>query len=498
MASVTTSSLSYIQALVYNGAMTNQELPSKKIKQRLAPVLELIHRQSVVQTVTQRQQQPRADLIESLLERQQNAALSRELERLDSADIAHLLLMLPSDKRPMVWFELSPRRAGQVLVELNEPVAEDLIEITDNPTLMGILETLDIDELTEIADVLSSTQLSEAKTLLAANERQWLESTMAYPDETVGDEMVKDSINLDINASVNDAIELLRAKPEFPPQTDKLFVINSQYQLCGIVPLIALMRNPGNSPIKDCMDTNVVSFSPLDSAEEAGQAFERYDLISAPVVDEKNRLVGRLTVETMMDYLRERSDEKALAKEGLKGDTDFFGPILEGARGRWPWLCINLMTAFLATRFISLFENTIEQLVALATLMPVVASVGGNSGNQTAALVIRSLAMNQLHRDNMAFIYRKELIISTMNGLLWGSALGCFAWALYQNWLLGLVMALAITLNLILAALIGISVPVILNHFKKDPAMGSSVVLTFATDSMGFFLFLGLATVILL
>lgn len=477
--------------------MTNQAKPAKDLKHRLAPVLELLQKQGVVQSVTHRQQQNRAEVIEHLLHRQQQAAINRELSKLNSADIAHLLVMLPSDKRPIIWHELKPELAGQVLTELNDPVAEDLVEITQHEDLMQILETLDLDELTEIADFLSGDQLSEAKSRLEANERLWLENTMSYREGSVGDNMSRDSLTVLTSDSIRQAMEKVRTAPELPPQMDKLFVINQHKQLCGVIPLISLMRNDPNQLIQDCMETNIVSFSPEDDAVDAGQAFERYDLISAPVVDERKHVIGRLTVESIMDYLRERAEEQALAKEGLSADTDLFGPIFEGARERWPWLCVNLITAFLATRFISIFENTIEQLVALATLMPVVASVGGNTGHQTAALVIRSLAMNQLHRDNLSFIYRKEFIISVLNGLLWGTVLGLFSWLLYSQFLLGVVMTLAVTLNLILAALIGVTVPIALDHFNKDPAMGSSVMLTFATDSLGFFLFLGLASIML-
>ncbi|MEZ5509010.1 MAG: magnesium transporter [Gammaproteobacteria bacterium] len=263
------------------------------------------------------------------------------------------------------------------------------------------------------------------------------------------------------------------------------------------MPLISLIRHDGDRRLGDVMDPDVVYFSPHDPAEEAGHAFERYDLVSAPVVDEHLRVIGRLRVEAIMDYLRIRAEEQALAKAGLSGDTDLLGPIWEGARERWPWLCVNLLTAFVASRFISLFEGTIQQLVALATLMPIVASIGGNTGNQTAALLIRGLALNHVHRDTLTYIYRKEVTISLINGLLWGSVLGVFAWILYGNPLMGMVMAAAVTLNLIVAALIGITIPVLLDRLDRDPAMGSSVVLTFATDSMGFFLFLGLATLVL-
>ena len=471
----------------------------KQLEHRLSPILDLLQKQAVVQAVTQRQHHARSDVIEKLVQRQQNVALYRELRKLNHADIAHLLSMLPDDKRPVVWDELSTEVAGNVLLELSEGIAESLIEQTRRDHLLEILQTLDTDEISDIADLLPSSLLNEVKALLEASERQWLEHSLTYPDGCVGDIMSKDSLLIQASQTINDAIEQVRACQDLPLQTDKLFVISGpQHQLAGVMPLIKLIRYPGDARIQDCMETNIIMFSPHDDAEHAGKAFERYDLISAPVVDQKQRVIGRLTVESIMDYLRTQAEHQALAKEGLSADTDLFGPILEGAKERWPWLCINLLTAFLATRFISVFEHTIEQLVALATLMPIVASVGGNTGNQTAALLIRGLAINQVHRDNLSYLFRKELLISLLNGLLWGSVLGGLAWLLYQNALLGLVLLLAILCNLILAALIGISVPLLLDRFDKDPAMGSSVILTFATDSMGFFLFLGLATLILI
>lgn len=471
--------------------------PSPKLEQRLAPILDLLQKQQVVQTVTQRQAQPRADLIENLLIRQQENELHRALSHLNGPDAAHLLQMLTTEKRMLVWHELPDVIAAQALIELQESVAEDLVEGTPETRLENILQELDADELAEIADLLPASTLEHAKALLEANERSWLESSLAYPDDSVGEIMSKDSLIANEDMTVDQAIALVRSARELPPQTDKLFIINRHKHLVGVVPLIMLMRHEATQPLREVMDPDVIFFAASDPAEEAGHAFERYDLISAPVVDDRQRVIGRLTVESIMDFLRESAEHQALAKEGLSGDTDLFAPIWEGARERWPWLCINLCTAFVATRFISLFEGTIQQLVALATLMPIVASVGGNTGNQTSALIIRGLALDHIHRDSLPYIYRKEIAISLINGLLWGSVLGLFAWLLYQHWMLGAVMMAAVTLNLMLAAVIGITVPVVLDHFDKDPAMGASVVLTFATDSMGFFLFLGLAALTL-
>lgn len=479
--------------------MTTLQDSYKKLEQRLSPVLTLLQKHAVEKAVTQRQHHARSNVIEQLVQRQQNAALYRELNKLNNADIAHLLSMLPGDKRLLVWEELSHTEAGNILLELPDGIAENLIEQTRQDHVLMILQTLDTNELSEIADLLPLTLLNEAKALLEANERLWLEHTLTYPDGCVGGIMSKDSLLIDAELTVNDAIELVRSAENMPPQTDKLFVIYGPHnQLVGIIPLIQLIQNQGDAYIQECMETDIVMFSPQDDAEHAGKAFERYDLISAPVVDQNQLIIGRLTVESIMDYLRTQAEHQALAKEGLSADTDLFGPILEGAKERWPWLCVNLLTAFLATRFISIFEGTIQQLVALATLMPIVASVGGNTGNQTAALLIRGLAINQVHRDNLSYLFRKELLISLLNGLLWGSVLGGLSWFMYWDAMLGLVLMLAITCNLVLAAFIGISVPLLLDKFDKDPAMGSSVILTFATDSMGFFLFLGLATLILI
>lgn len=469
-----------------------------KLEQRLAPILELLQKQQLVQAITQRQEQPRADLIENLLIRQQEQELRRALEHLNGPDIAHLLHMLTSDLRLLVWHDLKYNSAAQTLIELPEAVAQDLIDATPSPRLEILLLELDTEELAEIADLLPKGVLERVSAQLEANERQWLETSLAWPEDSVGEIMSMDSLIVSADLTVNQAIEHVRAAEELPPQTDKLFVVNRLRHLTGVVPLVALMRHDGNRLLREIMDRKVVFFSPRDDAEEAGHAFERYDLISAPVVDERHRIIGRIRVEAIMDFLRDRAEEQALAKEGLSADIDLLGPILKGAQQRWPWLFINLITAFLATRFISLFEGTIEHLVALATLMPIVASVAGNTGNQTAALIIRGLALDIVHPGTLLYVYRKELIISLINGLLWGSALGLFAWLLYDNRLLGMVMMTAVTLNLMLAALIGVSIPVILHRMERDPAMGASVILTFATDSMGFFLFLGLATLIII
>jgi magnesium transporter len=241
-----------------------------------------------------------------------------------------------------------------------------------------------------------------------------------------------------------------------------------------------------------------ISFEPEEKAEDAAQAFERYDLISAPVVDPKGRLVGRVTVDVVVDFIREESDSDMLSLAGLREEEDLFSTVWKSAKNRWLWLAINLVTAFVASRVISVFEGSIEKLAALAALMPIIAGIGGNSGNQTTTLIIRAMALKQINAVNARRMIRKEIGVSLLNGVVWGSAVGLFAYVLYRKASLGLVMAAAMQLNLLVAALAGVFIPLIMNKFGRDPAMGSSVLLTATTDSMGFFIFLGLATIFLL
>jgi magnesium transporter len=266
----------------------------------------------------------------------------------------------------------------------------------------------------------------------------------------------------------------------------------------GAMPLDRLVINEPETLVQDVMKRDVLSLQALDQAADAAQAFERYDLSSAPVVDARGRLIGRLTISEVVDLIREQNETEVLSAAGLREEEDLFASILNSARNRWLWLAINLCTAFFASRVIGAFEGTIEKVVALAALMPIVAGIAGNSGNQTMTLFIRSLALGQVTTSNAIRLVRKELVIALLNGAVWGGIAGAFAWWLYsdtgQGALLGLTMTLAMVLNMLLAAMIAMAVPMVLQKLDRDPALGSSVLLTFTTDSMGFFIFLGLAT----
>ena len=265
-----------------------------------------------------------------------------------------------------------------------------------------------------------------------------------------------------------------------------------------MLPIKRLLVNDPEKQVSEVMANDPVSFHPDEDAYDAAQAFERYDLISAPVVDKNGKLIGRLTIDEMVDLIREESENEVLNMAGLREEEDIFASVWKSLRNRWAWLAVNLVTAFIASRVIGLFEGSIEKLVALAALMPIVAGIGGNSGNQTITMIVRAMALDQVNTGSTSRLMRKELAVGLINGLVWGGVIGVVAYLLYGSWSLGVVMTAAMTLNLLLAALMGVLIPMTLSRLGRDPAMGASVMITAMTDSGGFFIFLGLATIFLL
>ncbi|MDO9312839.1 MAG: magnesium transporter, partial [Nitrosomonas sp.] len=280
--------------------------------------------------------------------------------------------------------------------------------------------------------------------------------------------------------------------------TDQLFVVDRNEQLKGVLLINRLLVSDPDTLVADVMTNEIIKLQPDDVAQQAANAFERYDLVSASVVDENDKLLGRVTVNTVIDFIRDKAENEALNLAGLSEEEDLFAPVLKSVKNRWVWLAINLVTAFIASRVIGLFEDSIEKLVALAALMPIIAGIGGNSGNQTITMIVRALALDQINTSSAWKLITKEVGVSIVNGLLWGTIVGLFTFAIYQNAELGLVMTLALVLNLLLAALLGVLIPLTLRKFGRDPAIGSSVMITAVTDSGGFFIFLSLATIFLL
>jgi magnesium transporter len=384
------------------------------------------------------------------------------------------------------------------LLEVSDAVRQTLIADMDSDELLAAAEQLDTDELADLAPDLPKDVLQDLMDSLDAQNRARLQSALSYSDDAVGSIMDFDIVTIREDITLEVALRYMRRLGGLPDHTDKLFVVDRHDVLHGVLPLKRLVVSDLDAKVADVMSEDAVIFHPEDIADDAAKAFERYDLVTAPVVDENGKLVGRVTVDAVMDLIREEAESDMLSMAGLREEEDFFASVWKSVQNRWAWLAINLITALVASRVIGLFEGSIEKIVALAALMPIVAGVGGNSGNQTTTMIVRGLALGQVASHNMKSLITKELGVALLNGLLWGSVIGAVAYALYGSVPLGLVMMSAMTLNLLLAALMGVVIPLMMNKIGRDPAVGSSVLITAMTDSGGFFIFLGLATIFLI
>ena len=469
-------------------------------QEHLDMVEKLIHKHRVVEAFAQRQAEsdPKRAPAAGMLHRQDLAELKKRVGRLHPADAAYVLENLPLDDRLLVWEQLDGEARGEVLLEVSDAVRDTLFADMDSAEIVAATQELDADEIADLAADLPDEVVQDIIEAQDLEDRADVQAALSYPEGTVGALMDFEVVSIREDVSVEVALRYLRRYDELPGQTDGLFVVDRADRLKGALPLKRLLVTDPDVEIAGLYDPDVISFAPEDDADDAAEAFDRYDLVSVPVVDADQRVVGRVTVDAVLEYVRERQEAQQLGKVGLREDEDIFASVWASAKNRGPWLALNLCTAFIASRVVGAFEGSIEKLVALAALMPIVAGIGGNSGNQTTTLIVRALALGQVSPSNARRLLGKELGIAVLNGVIWGGVLGLIAYALYRNVALGGVMALAMLLNLMVSALAGIFIPLAMERFGRDPAVGSSVFLTFVTDSMGFFIFLGLATVFLL
>ena len=437
-------------------------------------------------------------LIKNLVSKKNISSLANLLDDLHPADIADILESLPVQKRLVLWDLVKSENEGDILIEVSDSVRQTLIADMDSTELLAAAEQLETDEIADIAPDLPEEVLKDLLENLDIQNRERLQSALSYPEDSVGSLMEFEITTIREDLTLEVVLNYLRKIKKLPNHTDKLFVVDKDGLILGVLPLERIIVNAPTTIVKNIMAKEVVLFKPEDLADEASNAFERYDLVTAPVVDEKNKLVGRLTVEAVMDFIRQESDNEKFSMAGLREEEDIFSSIWKSVQNRWAWLAINLLTAFIASRVIGIFEGSIEKVVALAALMPIIASIGGNSGNQTTAMIVRALAIGQLTQSSIRSLLYKEISVALLNGLIWGSIVGLFAFYLYDNADLGFVMAGAMVLNLVLAAIMGVLMPILMHRLGKDPAVGSSVLITAMTDSGGFFIFLGLATLVLI
>ncbi|MGL9723806.1 magnesium transporter [Sodalis sp. (in: enterobacteria)] len=428
----------------------------------------------------------------------QTAELVAIVRQLHAADLADLLESLPHDERLALWRLVDNNKRGKTLVEASENVWESLIAEMSNRDILQAISPLDVDEQAYLARYLPRDLVGRVLTALEPHRRAQVREMMHFDRDSVGHHMDFELATVRSDVTLTTVQRWLRWRKKLPENSDKLFVVDRHNTLVGELTLSALLLNPLNRRVSEVMDAHPTTFHPDDRAEEAASAFERYDMITAPVIDSKGKLMGRLSIEQMVDLYFEESDSNLRRLGGSSPEEDIFAPVRKAVRTRWTWLAVNLCTAFIASRVIGLFDGTIAQLVSLAALMPIVAGIGGNTGNQTITMIVRAAALHQLEKGNAGFLILRELGVAIINGLVWGGIMGIVTWLLYGEAGLGGVMMLAMLLNLLLAALMGVLIPLLMIRIGHDPAVGSSVMITAITDTGGFFIFLGLATLFLI
>ena len=427
-----------------------------------------------------------------------DAGLHDLLARLHPADIAHLLEGLSPDQRPGVWSRVDVERMGEVLLELPEAVRTELIKQLDDRTLVAAVHNLDTDDIADLIPELSDELIAEILFALDKQDRQRLDAVLPFAKDTAGGLMNVDAITVRENITLEVVLRYLRRRDELPEHTNAFFVVDRDDHVVGVLSVAKLLTSDVGQRVSQVMERELVKFPALTPDKEVAAAFERYNLISAPVVDENNHLLGRITVDDVVDVIREQADRQVMAPAGLSEDDDIFAPVVRTSRKRAIWLGINLVTAFIAAAVVALFEHTIEKVAILAVMMPIVAGMGGNAGTQTLTIVVRGLALGVVSESNARRVLMKELMVGVLNGLLWALTVAIATVLWHQNYLVALALALAMIINLVFAALSGVTIPILVRKFGVDPAVASGVILTTVTDVVGFFAFLGLATLFLL
>ncbi len=421
------------------------------------------------------------------------------LNALHPGEIAHLLEALPLTERELIWGLVSEENDGEVLVLLTDEVRADLIRKMNKAELLAASEGLDTDDLADLIQELPQTITHEIMDSLDQQHRERLEAILSYPEDTAGGLMNPDTITVRPEVTLDVVIRYLRRlKDTIPPQTDTLMVVNRVGEYLGVLPLTVIVTHDPDDTVAEVMSLDTKPISAHWDDGQVANRFEQHDLVSAPVVDDQGILLGRITIDDVVDVIREEGEHQFMGQAGLSEDEDMFAPVLVSSQRRALWLGINLITAFMAAWVIGLFEATLDKFVALAVLMPIVASMGGVAGSQTLTLTIRGIALGQLTRQNTRWLVAKELAVGTINSLIWAAVVAVVAGYWFSSTDIGLLIGAAMSINLILAAFTGALLPILLDKVGIDPALAGSVLLTTVTDIIGFLSFLGLATLFLL
>lgn len=439
-----------------------------------------------------------SESIAELIQHDESSRAQSALHQLHAAEIAELIEALPIQQQHILWPLLRAEVRGEVLHKLPKEIRQDIINISDSDELIKIVKQLDTDEIVDLLPDLPPRTVDNLLAGMAQRERQLAQQLLSYPEDSAGSITNTNVLFVVENTSLHSVLDYMRIKKVAPEHTDKIIVTDDNNQYTGVLPLSVLVCSPAKAQVRDVMDRNFPVIRDDMHIDDVAKLFENQDLISAPVINEDGQLLGRITVDDVIDIIRSQAQHTEYAASGLPMDESLFSPIAASVKRRGLWLGLNLATAFLAAWVISLFQESLQQLIVLAVLIPIVASMGGIAGSQSLTLIIRGLATEQVRRSNSKPLLLKELYINIINGLAWGLMvmLGTFLW--FGHIGIGLIIAAALLINFVAAALTGVLTPMVLRRIGVDPALAGGVILTTITDVVGILAFLGLATLLLL
>ena len=439
------------------------------------------------------------DNLKIILDDSSNLSLNqikRLLNKMSSPEIAHALESSPPKQRELLFSLLETNEEGDVLADLGEEIQQDLLSNISNEELTEAVKELELDEIVDILQNLPKERMNYILSKMSLRDRQRIELGLTYPDNTAGGLLNTDVISVRPSHSIEVVISYLRGQEELPENTDKIFVVNKDDQYVGELSISKIITSESTMTVREIMETDVIPLLVEQDDKEVAIIFERNDLISSAVIDQSGKLLGRITIDDVVDVIREDADQNFLGMAGVAEDT--FAPPGRAAKSRVFWLSMNLLTAFIASMTINLFQDVLEQIVYLAILMPIVASMGGVAATQTLTIVLRGLTLEQINSSNLRWLLKRELAVSILNGIVLSILVGCATYFWFGEIILAVLISCALIINLISSVIAGVFVPLILRRLKQDPAIAGSVVVTTVTDVVGFLSFLGLATIFLI
>ena len=422
--------------------------------------------------------------------------IQRIISKMDSHEIAHCLESTPSEQRKVIWSIIDKSNEADVLSELGEEIQQDLFDEISNEELLDLVQNLELDEMVDILQNLPEQRISFLLSKMTKIDRERVEMVLEYPEDSAGGLLNNDIISVQKDSTLNLVLEYLRSIGDIPENTDKLFVVSKNNNFIGELKISKIISSNPELKVSDVMDDKPHSFMVNESDKEVSKFFEQNDLISAAVVNHKNELIGRITIDDVVDVIIEDADQNFLSMAGIAEDT--FSPPARAARRRIVWLGLNLITAFVAALAINIFQDAIDKIVYLAVLMPIVASMGGVAATQTLTIVLRGLTLEQISNSNLGWLFKRELAVSILNGIVLSFIISLVTYVWFNQLILSVLIAAAMIINLLSSVFAGVFVPIILRRLNQDPAIAGSVIVTTVTDVVGFVSFLGLATIFLL